>query len=108
MRPLSWGPSRTEAPPGSVREFFPAQIRAANDAAMFGAYQVRSFSMAREWRRGAHTLKASALRREEKWGTFKGQEVGVSSETGEKAEISRNSWHMCNFSVSLAPGTNCA
>ena len=38
----------------------------------------------------------------------KGLVAGASSETGEKAEISRSCWCMCSFAVSLAQGTNCA
>ena len=64
VRPPSWSPSWTEAPPVSVREFFPAWVHAANNETEFGTSQTVFYSMAREWRRGTHALKAPSPRRE--------------------------------------------
>ena len=48
------------SPSGSIREFFPARICAANDNIEFGASKTGFYAMARECRTGALTLKASA------------------------------------------------
>lgn len=58
MRVPLLGPSLDRSPPALAREFFSTQVSVANNETEFSVRKTGFYSMTREWRRGAHALKA--------------------------------------------------